>query len=155
MIISFTNCTGTIHQKKVLKDTMPNFNMENIDGKTIFNTQTIPEGDPIVFFYFGAFCEPSRIQMKNIIKDIDELKNIKFYLFTGDSLYDVMLFYNHFQLSKYPNITVFRDPNFKLIDYLHFNGTPALAFYNKNKILRSTIRESIYGRQIKRATEGN
>jgi hypothetical protein len=89
--------------------------------------------------------------MKEIIEDIDNFKDVQFYLITNYALTDMKHFCKEFQLSKYPNITVGRDTSYFFTNYLEITGVPFMAFYGKDKKLTKTFTGKIFGSQIKAA----
>lgn len=127
---------------------IPEFDMLLVDSTTYFNTQNIPTGRPVVLFYFGPYCDHSRTQMKNIIKNIENLKNIRFYLITQEPFNDMVYFYNNFRLNQYNNIVVGFDYEKFFNKKLKVQGYPYLLVYGKDGKLRNIFRGEVYGREI-------
>jgi thiol-disulfide isomerase/thioredoxin len=128
---------------------MPTFKLLLADSLTYLSTGNIPVGKPAVLFYFGPDCPYSRAQMEEIIDNIDELKNVRFYIFTTWEFPEMKKFYNHYRLFKYSNITMG-------VDYLNFfkyyfktKGVPYLAIYNNQKILQAAFVGKVPSRQIR------
>lgn len=134
----------TGHEGKAL----PEFSFLLTDSITYFNTGAIPAGKPVVLFYFSPHCPYCRAQVDEIIEDIDKLKNIQFYMITSFPLPEMKHFYQEFQLSKYPNITMGRDTTNFLADYFEVTGVPYMAIYGKDKKLRKAFMGKLYGKQI-------
>lgn len=133
---------------------LPTFDVLLSDSTTYLNTRNIPDDRPFVFFYFGPYCPYSRAQMEEIIEDIDKLKDIRFYLLTNAPYRQMKDFYDHYNLGKYPNITVGRDFTGFFLKYFEVEGVPYLAVYGKDRRLRNAFKGEVYGKQIKKSTEG-
>jgi protein-disulfide isomerase len=133
----------------------------NFDGKplpafkllltdtTFMNTGNISAGKPAVLFYFNPNCPYCRAQMEDIVKNISSLKDIRFYIFTTWPFPAMRAFYNHYQLGKYPNISVGVDyTNFFIYNFKP-KGTPYLAIYGKSKKLNEAFLGKINIDQLK------
>jgi peroxiredoxin len=132
---------------------MPDFNMLLMDSITSINSAKIPSDKPIVLFYFSPHCSYCKSQVKEIIEDMDQLKDIRFYFVSAYSLKEVKTFYNDYQLAKYPNITTGLDTAHSIAEYFEITGVPFLAIYGKNKLLNKSYYGKIYNSQIKKAIE--
>ena len=88
---------------------LPFFNLLLPDSTTRFNTAMIPEGKTTILLYFSPDCEHCQHETEGILHAMDSLKEIRFYFITTDSLNRMTVFYNFYQLYRYPNITVGQD----------------------------------------------
>jgi hypothetical protein len=132
---------------------IPSFKLLLADSLTYIDTKSIPEGNPVVFLYFGPHCPYSKAQIEEIIEDINILKNIRFYVFTTWSFSEMKEFYNHYQLSKYNNITTGVDNKFFFLEHFEVQGVPYMAIYDKHKKLKKAFVGKVYGKQIKEIAE--
>jgi len=154
LLVSLASCFGKEPENTELKGKqLPAFKLLLTDSTTYINTANIPGGEPIVLFYFGPHCPYSRAQMEEIIDDISSLKNIRFYIFTTWPFLEMKDFYTHYQLNKYPNITVGVDYTNFFGDYFKAQGVPYMAIYGKNKRLNDAFVGKIYSNQIKKIAE--
>lgn len=154
LLIILSGCFAKAPEKTGLEGKpMPSFNLLLADSTTYLNTNSISSGKPIVLFYFGPDCPYSRAQMEEIIEDINILKDIRFYVFTTAAFSEMKEFYKHYQLDKYPNITVGIDYANFFGDYFEAIGVPYIAIYGKNKKLNKAFMGKVYGRQIKNSAE--
>jgi thioredoxin-related protein len=118
---------------------MPSFNLLLADSTTYLNTKNIPSGKPIVLFYYYTYCEHCRAQLDGIIKDMNIMKDLNFYMITNASYADVKSFYKEYHLEKYPNITMAMDYTNFVPDSFKIQGVPFLAVYDKDKKLQQTF----------------
>lgn len=132
---------------------LPSFDLFLADSTTYFNTNSIPAGKPVVLLFFGPHCPYSQIQIEEIVKDMNILKNIRFYLLTTVQFEEMKRFYLEYQLHKYPNITVGIDYTNFFGDYFKAKGVPYTAIYGKEKKLKKAFSGAIHSKQIKGVAE--
>jgi len=148
-LMLLAGCYGRDPDKTGLEGkAMPDFNLLLTDSITVLNTKSIPTGKPAVLFFFGPQCPYSRAQMKEIVDDMDRLKDINFYVLTPAPFNQILSFSNDFKLKQYPNITVGQDPKNFFGDYFKAPGVPYMAIYGKDKKLNQAFIGKIYSRQI-------
>lgn len=133
---------------------IPAFNVLLTDSTTWLNTSTLPSDKPIVLFYFTPYCPYCKAQTKEIIEDIDKLKNIRFYFISSFPIPLLKEYNKDFNLSKYPNITIGMDTANAVSDYFEIVGVPYMAIYGKNrKLSKSFMGGKLYSSQIKKIAE--
>jgi thiol-disulfide isomerase/thioredoxin len=128
---------------------MPSFNILLIDSITKLNTNSIPTGEPVVFFFISPHCPYCKAQTEQIITNMKSLNNIKFYILTTFPLPDLKSFYTHYQLNKYSNISVGLDYDFYFPNHFKVNRIPYLAIYNKDKILKQVFIGNVSASKLK------
>lgn len=126
----------------------PAFSLLLADSTSYFNTGDIPSGKASALFYFGPQCPYSRVQMKEIVEDMDRLKDIHFYLVTSASLPAMKKFYQDYKLDQFPNVSIGRDTGRFVADYFEVPGVPYMAIYGKDKKLKKSYLGKVYTRQI-------
>lgn len=132
---------------------LPSFKLLLTDSTTYFDTKDISKGKPVALFLFGPHCPYSKAQMEEIIEDMDKLKDIHFYIFTTWPFSQMKEFYSHYQLNKYPNITMGQDYKNFFVGYFEAKGVPYMAIYGKDLKLRKAFVGKIFGSQIKEIAE--
>lgn len=154
MVICLASCFG-VEPQKTGKEGMPlpEFNMLLTDSTTWINTNKIPTGKPIAFFYLSPYCPYCKAQTKEIIENIGKLKDIQFYFITSFRMPAFKLYYNEYKLAKYPNIVTGIDTARFLGDYFEVPGVPYIAIYGKNKKLIKTFMGKINSSQLKKVSE--
>lgn len=118
---------------------MPDFSLLLTDSATHFSTRSIPVGKPVVLFAFSPICPYSRDQMRQIISNINNLKDIRFYVLSNGDFQSMKLFSNYYHLERYPNITVGLDTGNYFSKYYDAAMVPYLAVFNRNKVLTQAL----------------
>lgn len=132
---------------------LPGFNLLLPDSATWVNTSNAPKGKPVLLFGFSPYCPYCRAQTKEIIEDMDELKDIQFYFITPFPYAHMKKFWKEFELQKYPNITIGTDTANAISKYFDITAVPYLAIYNKEQKLNKVFMSKIPTSQLKKATE--
>jgi peroxiredoxin len=152
-IITLAGCFGTEPQKTGKEGKpMPEFSMLTTDS-TILLTRDIPKGKSVALFYFSPFCPYCKAQTKNIVDNIEKLKDIQFYFISSFPLSTVKAFYKSHELAKYKNIIAAVDTAHVFADYYEVTGVPYMAIYGKNKALNKSYMGKVYSNEIKKAAE--
>lgn len=118
---------------------MPSINLLLLDSTTHTNTKNISTNNPIVLVYFSPFCPYCKILTKEIINDIESLKEIEF-IFLSDYPLSSLKGYNidhHFK--NYSNITIAYDYQKYFNQYYKSPGAPCIAIYGKDKKLKQVL----------------
>lgn len=116
---------------------LPAFNLLLSDSTTNFSTARIPNGQPVVLFYFGPFCPYSKAEMADILANMSHLKSVHFYVLTTATYPDMMTWQKIYHLENYPNVTLGRDSSDFFGNYFNTVGVPYLAVYDKQKHLKN------------------
>ena len=127
---------------------LPSFNILLQDSTTYVNTTTISSGRPVAIVYFSPYCPYCRAQIREMVDEIDRLKNIQLYLVTPFKLPALKKFYKEFQLDKYPNITIGVDTGNVIAKYFGITSIPYTAIYGKTKRLNNSFMGRVYVDQI-------
>lgn len=95
------------------------------------------KGKQLMIVVFSPDCDHCKHETEELVKNIDKFKNIQIVMATPLDLNKMNAFIKHYQLNKYPNITVGRDNAYALPVYYDIKNLPFHAFYNANKQLIS------------------
>lgn len=118
--------------------TMPSFNLLLPDS-SILNTTDLPAGNPYLFIHFDASCKGCQEETDSLLIYMDELKDVKLYFLTIESLKSVRLFRDYYKMQRYPNITLGLDCEMAFSKHFHNATTPFMAIYDRNKELRGVF----------------
>jgi len=154
IIACMSGCFG-LEPQKTGKEGKPllEFNLLLTDSITLIHSSDIPGGKPIILFYFNPHCPYCKAQTKEIIEDMDKLKDIHFYFMSNFPLREIKNFYKEYELAKYPNITIGLDKSNMVADYFEIAAVPFIAIYGKNKTLNKSFIGKIYSSQLKKVSE--
>ena len=114
---------------------IPNFkvlecNSTKYDSVWITN-ETLPKNKPIVFIYFSPECSHCEFETEEIKKHMDSLQNAFFIFVSYHPIEKIKAFYDKYELAKYPNIRMGRDPKYFIPSFFRVEFTPFVALYNK------------------------
>jgi thiol-disulfide isomerase/thioredoxin len=139
-VASLFGCINSPSVKsKLAGEALPSFNLLLIDSVTGFNTNNIPSGNAIVLYYFTPVCPFCRAQTEEIITEMKSLANIRFYFLTTFPFGKLKRYYDHYELKKYPNITVGQDYKYYFENHFKAQQVPYMVIYNKNKQLKNVV----------------
>lgn len=154
IVTVLAGCFGVEPQKTGLEGKpLPEFSILLSDSSTWVNTRNAPSGKSIALFYFSPYCPYCRDQTKEIIDDMDKLRDIQFYFVTSFRVQALKEFYNEFQLGKYTNIIAGVDTARFVSNYFEITGVPYMAIYGKDKTLNKTFLGEIYSGQLKKVAD--
>lgn len=119
--------------------TIPDFNIQLLDTTVKLNSAAIPEGQPIVLFFFGPDCPYCQSLTREITKRMSELKDTRFYLMSDADFKEIHRYDTLFKLDQYKNVTIGRDINYIFFKYYKVPGFPYMAVYDKKKQFREII----------------
>ena len=133
--------------------TLPAFNLRLMDSVTIFNTYNIPGGKPIGLFFFDPECSHCQAVIKALLKGMDSIKEIQFYMITPvHSATALRKFYADYHLGDYKNIVLAgRDYEFFFGSFYGVKYVPDLALYDGNKKLVKLYEGAITVKELHKA----
>lgn len=154
IIAIFSACFGTEPQNTGLEGKpLPEFSLLLPDSNTLVNTRDIAVGKPIALFFFSPYCPYCSEQTKEILDDMDKLKDIQFYFVTRFPVQALREFNTKYQLEKYNNITTGVDMVDFVSNYFEIPGVPYIAVYKKDKTLGKAFLGKVYSSQLKKSAE--
>jgi len=132
---------------------LPAFNILEMDSVTVFNTYNIPAGKPIALMLFSPDCKHCKRTINALLKGIDSIKNVQFYLVTGShSMTDIRKVYKEHHLEDYKNFQKMgRDYEFFYLSYYGTKFVPDVALYDEHKKLIKLIEGETTATEIYKA----
>ncbi len=113
------------------------------DSVHYFTKQDLDKKKAVMLMVFNPQCEHCQHETEELIKHIDEFKDIQIVMSTS-MLFDSMLsFRERYKLAEHKNIVVAQDVNWFLPSFYTLNTLPFLAFYDKKKQLISVFQGSM------------
>jgi hypothetical protein len=127
---------------------LPVFNILLPDSVSHFNTADIPSGQPFIVFGFSPLCTHCQAETRDIIKHMDQLKNVKIYYVTAEKFHDMKMFYKYFKLAQYPNITMGRDEKYTFFRTFRVGQIPYAAIFDSHKRLKEVYAHQTTAMQL-------
>ena len=103
------------------------------DSTTYFTKNDLPKKSPVMLMVFNPACHHCQHETEDIIRNIDQFKDIQIVMATSMPFDSMMAFRKNYKLDQYKNITMGQDVNYFLFTYYMISNLPFLAFYDKKK----------------------
>ena len=130
VLTSSANNIDTIPQHlKNLK--LPDFKLLLPDSATNFYTEQLSAKKSTILISFSPECDHCKQQTKEIIQNIDQLKNVQIVMATTLPFDMMKAFHEEYKIASYKNITMGRDVLYFFPKYFLNHYLPLIAIYNK------------------------
>jgi thiol-disulfide isomerase/thioredoxin len=130
---------------------LPSFDLLLPDSLTHLNTATIPTGKTFVVIGFEPWCAHCQAETEDIIKNIQQLKDVSIYYVTPYPFWQMKVFYQHFKLAQYPNITIGKETRDSFLRYFKAPAFPFTAVFDSKKRLKQAFATQIDAKTLIRA----
>ena len=130
VLTSSANNIDTIPQHlKNLK--LPDFKLLLPDSATNFYTEQLSAKKSTILISFSPECDHCKQQTKEIIQNIDQLKNVQIVMATTLPFDMMKAFHDEYKMASYKNIIMGRDVLYFFPKYFLNHYLPLIAIYNK------------------------
>jgi thioredoxin-related protein len=119
--------------------TVPAFTLLLTDSSTLFKKDDLKKNQSTMIILFSPDCDHCKQETEDIIKHIDDFKNINIVMATMLPFEKMKAFYDHYRLDRFENIKVGYDKFFILPSFYEMKSFPFVAFYDKKKSLISVF----------------
>jgi len=92
---------------------------------------------------FNPECEHCKHETEEIIKNMDELKDVQIVMATMMTFDSMKAFYDKYELNRFSNINVGQDKKYTLPGFYQIRFMPYLAMYDKKGNLLTTFEGSM------------
>ncbi len=123
--------------------TIPPFKLLEVDSSHYFAKNDLKKNKPVLIVLFNPDCDHCKHETEEIIKNIDQLKNVQIIMATMMPFDMMKSFYEKYGLQRFDNITVGEDFQSTLPVFYRIRFMPYLAMYNKKGNLLSTFEGSM------------
>ncbi|HVZ56631.1 MAG TPA: hypothetical protein VG870_08240 [Chitinophagaceae bacterium] len=117
---------------------VPPIKILQVDSATYFTRENLKKNLPVMIVVFNPECEHCQHETEELIKHIDEFRQIQIVMATPQSFGQMKSFYVRYGLDRFKNIAVGQDERFVLPSFFMIHNLPYLAFYDKKQDLIST-----------------
>lgn len=123
--------------------TIPPFKLLEIDSTSYFTKGDLKKNRAVLIILFNPDCDHCKHETEEILKNIDEFKDIQIIMSTNMSFDMMKSFYEKYDLGKFENIIVGRDFQYILPSFYQIRFMPYLAMYDKKGNLLTTFQGSM------------
>jgi len=138
-VIVYSQQDSTIQPPYKRFPTVPPFKLLKIDSTSYFTKNDLKKNKSVLIILFNPDCDHCKHEIEEIIKDMDEFKNIQIVMATMMPFDLMKSFYEKYGLAKFDNITMGRDFQYLLPSFFQIRFMPYLAMYDKKGNLLTTF----------------
>ncbi|MBS1668873.1 MAG: thioredoxin family protein [Bacteroidetes bacterium] len=121
---------------------VPKFRILKVDSSSYYTNSDLRKHHETLIMYFSPECDHCKHQTKDLIAEMDKLKNIDIVMATYFPFSEMKNFYSNFHISNYNNIKLGRDENYQIPSNYNIHSLPFLALYDKKGKLVTTFEGS-------------
>lgn len=137
-IVLFLVCGSAINAQ-MLNDTLPPYKKVNTlpafkilqADSTWLTNKDLPKNEPVVLIYFSPECGHCQLTAKEIVKNMNRLKDVLFLMISYHAPLEIKKFAQEYKLDHYSNVRLGRDPAYAIPSFYRVKFTPFMAAYNK------------------------
>lgn len=129
---------------------IPSFSVFTSDSTAFANINLEPK-KKTVFMLFSPDCDHCQKQVELMQKNAGVFKNAQLVLITTASFEMIREFEKKYAISKYPFITICRDPKMFFGVFFKLKQVPMLAFYGSDSRIKKIYNNGATMKQIKAA----
>jgi thioredoxin-related protein len=123
-----TDTNQVYYKSKVI----PAFSLAKMPDSSVFVNANLQKDVPTVLIFFAPDCDHCQNATKEMTAKMDKLKNAQILMVSWMDVSFINKFYADYKLANYPNITVTKDPAYKLLQYYTVHSIPDVFVYDKN-----------------------
>jgi peroxiredoxin len=103
----------------------------------LFTNSDLADESGLILLYLNPVCEACHEEMKQILDNMDYLKDMEILIISPNSRDELAGFAKQYELEKYAQITILHDPRDFFYRQFKVTGYPSLYMYNSKKELIS------------------
>lgn len=111
---------------------LPAYQLLRTDSTWVKSSE-LPTYPYTLFVYFSPDCSHCQFEAEALNTKMDSLKNVLLVWASYRDWKDIKAFYEKYQLARFPNVVMGRDPDYTLPSFFKVRFTPFVALYDKNK----------------------
>lgn len=110
---------------------VPPFNIIKVPDSTRFTKDNLKNKRATIIMVFSPDCDHCQHETKELIKNIELFKKVQIVMASPTAYPYIKKFYEEYEIAKYPNIIMGRDPAYYLGTFYKIRSFPAIFLYNK------------------------
>ncbi|AEW01009.1 hypothetical protein A4D02_13715 [Niastella koreensis] len=115
---------------------IPSFAIQLLDSASFLKSDQIFDNKNLILFYFSPTCPYCRAQMRDMVSNIERLKDKELCVLSNADLTSIKTFVEYFKLRKLNNVIVGRDTGSVVLSTYRLTGLPFTAYFDNNKQLK-------------------
>jgi thioredoxin-related protein len=110
---------------------IPPFKLLKVPDSSVFTKDNLVKKKTTIMWVFSPDCEHCQEMIKLVKANYKKFKKVQFVMASPLEFSYIKKFYEEYELSKYPAITVGRDPSYYFGTFYKVKSFPAFFIYNK------------------------
>lgn len=118
---------------------VPPFSIIKVPDSTRFTKDDLKNKRATIIMVFSPDCDHCQHETRELIKNIELFKKVQIVMTSPTAYPYIKKFYEEYEIAKYPNIIMGRDPAYYLGTFYKIRSFPAIFLYNKKGELVSAF----------------
>ena len=110
---------------------IPPFRLLEVDSVTYLTKEVLKKNQLVMLMFFSPECEHCKHQMRDILDNFSQFKDIQIVMATFQPFNEMKAFYTYFRIGDHANIHMGRDEHYMLPPFFRMQSLPYLALYDK------------------------
>jgi len=110
---------------------IPPFRLLEVDSVTYLTKDALKKNQLVMLMFFSPECEHCKHQMRDILDNFSQFKDIQIVMATFQPFNEMKAFYTYFRIGDHANIHMGRDEHYMLPPFFRMQSLPYLALYDK------------------------
>ncbi len=128
-------------QKYFKSPYIPAFKVSRVPDSSSFTGSMLQKNKPTILVFFDPDCDHCQEATKNLIANIDKLKNVQILMVTIMDFSRTKKFYKDYKIRRYKNIAIYKDVTYDLVRFYNVSAIPDVYVYdNTGKLLNHYIK---------------
>ena len=123
--------------------TIPQFKVNKAPDSTSFTRENLKKNVNTVFFIFSPDCNHCQHETESMVKKIKEFNKTQIVMITYFPWTEMMVFYNNYNIGKYPQIIMARDNNYFFPVFFKIRNFPSIYVYDKKGNFKKSFEGSV------------
>ena len=110
---------------------LPPFSLLEVDSIHYITNNNLKKNRKVLIMFFSPECEHCKHQMRDILDNFSQFKDIQIVMATFQPFNEMKAFYTYFRIGDHANIHMGRDEHYMLPPFFRMQSLPYLALYDK------------------------